>query len=322
MKTSKIHQGYRVIALSLIFVVGLILIGSILIGYYMSVEVTSLTSRERTTMRSSLQEDPWRLDMIGSGRLVNDRIQSQDHELPINYYYSEASELSKDNNTVILVHGLGSNRHELDPYVRHFMDLGFNALTYDQRATNDNPQNGNTYGVLERLDLEAAVQYVREHAPDKVLGLWGESFGGATVGLGLSLASIDDAVDFAILDSPMSEAKGMIMAEVDKMDFPLGHYFYRWASLMTKLRMGFWLGDADVTEQIGSSETPLLVIYSKADTVTPAWMAEGIYEAASGTKERLIFEDASHVFGFYSHPEEYKSAVESFLGNVGVLGAF
>ena len=320
MKKNKKTRASRIIVFSLIFIVGLIVVGSSLIGYYMSVEVTSLTSQEQTAKRESLNEDPWLQEIVASGRKVDDSIQSNGYMLPISYYYSAESQLSRDNNTVILVHGLGGNRHGLDAYVKYFLDLGFNALTYDQRASNDHPQNGNAYGILERLDLEAAVQHVHMHAPDKVLGLWGESFGGATVGLGLAMNSIDELVDFAILDSPMSEARSMIMAELDKMDVPLSGYFYRWASLMTKLRMGFWLGETDVTQHIGASKTPLLVIYSEADTVTPAWMAEGIYDAATATKERLVFEETAHVFSFYTYPEKYKAAVESFLGKIGVLG--
>jgi len=320
MERKKTHRAYRIIAFSLVFIVAIILIGSALIGYYMSVEVTSLTSQERTRKQDSVDEDPWRQEMVASGRLIEDSIPSKGYMLPINYYYSEASNLSKDFNTVILVHGLGSNRHELDPYVKYFMDLGFNVLTYDQRATNDHPQSGNGYGLLESQDLEAAIQHVHNLASDRVLGLWGESFGGATVGLGLTMPSLDDLVDFAILDSPMSEAEAMIMAEVDKMEIPLSGYFYRWASLMTKLRMGFWLGDADVVRHIGLSDTPLLVIYSESDTVTPAWMAQDIYDAATAPKERLVFEDASHVYGFFTYPDEYKAAVESFLGGLGILG--
>lgn len=319
MQRNRKRRPFRILSAILIIIGGILLIGSAVGGYYLSDAITSLTTQEQTALKTPLENDPWTSDMLASGRMLIDTIPSGDYQLPINYYYSEKSAMSQNHDTIILVHGLGSNRHELNPYVKYFLELGFNALTYDQRATNDHPQSNNTFGVLERLDLEAAVKYIREQAPDKVLGLWGESFGGITVGLGLALDTIDDEADFAILDSPVGEAKAMIMAEVNKLEIPLTNYFYRWSELMTKLRLGFWLSDADVPKYIGSSETPLLVIYSKADKITPFWMSEKIFEVASRTKDRLAFEDASHAFSFYTYKGEYKAAVGNFLKEVGVL---
>ena len=286
-------------------------------GWFVSDQATHIVPRESTMMKTNQEKDPWRLKMIAEGRLEDTTIPSQGHDLPVTWYYTEASQGSRDHNTIILVHGLGSNRHNLQDKAEYFLSLGFNALTYDQRETNENPLDENTYGVLERLDLEAAVQAVRKEAPNRIIGLWGESFGGETVGLGLAMESIDQEVDFAILDCPLSEAKHMILSAIEKMGIPWPKYWYRFASLVTRMRLGFSFDDATVKDFIGSSKTPILVIHSEADEITPGFMGKDIYDAVTHERKSILtFKDAKHCEGFHSHTQEYKQAVETFLDKI------
>ena len=59
---------------------------------------------------------------------------------------------------------------------------------------------------------------MEEQAPGQIVGVWGESFGGATAGLALGYEDVDEKVDFLILDCPISSMEWMIEQEMKSMD--------------------------------------------------------------------------------------------------------
>ncbi len=68
------------------------------------------------------------------------------HTIPADYIYAIESQNSKDRPTVILVHGLGDNRYSNYPLAEFFLKQGYNAITYDQRSSNENTAMYTTFG--------------------------------------------------------------------------------------------------------------------------------------------------------------------------------
>lgn len=310
-KKKKHRIGWGLLILFLV-----VILGSMGVGWFVSKQSTQLAERSGTLPSERQLNDPKRAKLIEDERLIVDALPTgRSYDLPVDWYTTEPGVEARDHDTIILVHGLGSCRYDLDAYAHYFLSLDFNVLAYDQRMSNDNPLEENTFGALERLDLETCVKAVRKlQSPGKVLGVWGESFGGATTALGLCMPSIDEKIDFAILDSPLSQAPYMVKDALHDMGIPLVDYFTFWGSVMTKLRLGFSYSDTVVKDHIGGSKTPLLVIYSDADEILPPWMGPEIYDAVKHDKKVLKhFTDAKHAQAFYSDTEEYEEAVEDFL---------
>lgn len=242
------------------------------------------------------------------------------HEIPADYI-SRDGEKNKD--TVILVHGLGGNRVSNYPVAELFLQHGWNVLTYDQRATAENLAEHNTFGYLERYDTINYVSYVDKLLDaDKRIVLWGTSFGGATVGMAMADEFVNSRVCAAILDCPVSSMEDMVRAELESVSedtgLPVG--FLLWTGgLALKRHLGFSLDDAEVTDYIHKSQIPLLVINSKADTVTPQYMGQNIFFAA-GTPNKSIYtvSDSSHANVYFDHRVQYESRVFALIDSTAV----
>lgn len=241
------------------------------------------------------------------------------HTIPVSYLYADPDQADKNCDTVILVHGLGGNRRTSFPIAPIFLENGFNVLTYDQRSSGENTAPHSTFGYLEKFDLIDAIRTVRANAPSKRIGVWGESFGAATIGLALGVNDIDKELDFVILDSPIAEANWLIRESMKQngMDGILGSYFIACGNIVTKLRLGFGYGDLYVPEAVEHIQTPILIINSKADDVTPYFMGEAIYNVIQNDRKRLFtVNDSKHAEIFLDHPEAYRSEIESLIAEI------
>lgn len=237
------------------------------------------------------------------------------HTIPADYLYAEGSGGSRNFQTVILVHGLGGNRYSNYPLAEFFLKSGYNVITYDQRSSNENEAPYTTFGYYERYDLADWVHYLQKKAPEQSIGIWGTSFGGATAGLALGYEGIGEAVDFVILDCPVSSMKWMIEKEMEGMDVGLPVSYMTWCgNLVNRWKLGFGYEDADVSKAVRGAETPVLIINSKKDETTPYFMGKEIYDALPGKGKKLwTVEDSNHAEVWFDHNLEYRQILEKFI---------
>lgn len=241
-----------------------------------------------------------------------------EHRIPADYLYAAESQNSKNFRTVILVHGLGDNRYSNYPQAEFFLENGYNVITYDQRSTNENTARYTTFGYWEKYDLIDWVNYVHDQAPGQEIGVWGASYGGATAGLALGYEGMDEKIDFLILDSPVSSMEWMVEEEMRNMDvgIPVA-YMAWWGNTFNKLILGFSYQDADVARAMKDVKTPVLIINSQQDTLTPVLMGEDIYASLQGeNKEIWTVADSEHCEIWIDYHQEYCDKVESFLSKL------
>lgn len=238
------------------------------------------------------------------------------HMIPADYIYALGAEGNKDNQTVILVHGLGGNRYNNYPLAEMFLQKGYNVLTYDQRSSNENTAQYTTFGYWEKYDLMDYIDYIYSQAPEQVIGVWGASFGGATAGLAMESKEVEDKIDFLILDCPVSNMKWMVEEEMRQMDIGLPiSYMTLCGNIVNKAKLGFNYEDANVCNAITDIEIPVLIINSKADTLTPQFMGQDIYDAITHEGKKMIWtvEDSGHTDMWLDYNQEYRDKVEELL---------
>ena len=309
----------------LITVLLLVLAGFIATTIFIGLAVfdgsTQMTNPEGTSLESieSWLEANWDFD-INEFRdrynIENIRIESTsgDHEIPADLILADGE---KNNDTVILVHGLGGNRIAVYPQARIFLENGYNVLTYDQRSSGENLAEYNTFGYLESNDLKDYVNYLIDLIGGEFeLGVWGNSFGGATAGIYAGSDHANQNLDFVILESAISSKRDMISQQLEQQfgSQLFRDYMLSVGNLFTRVRLGYTFDDADVTNHIRNTELPVMLIHSRADQLTPYYMAEDIYNSIQHD-EKVIFtvEESSHQTVYWDNLIEYEIEVLSFI---------
>lgn len=221
----------------------------------------------------------------------------------------------KKKDTVVVVHGLGENRHQGTEQFELFLSMGYNVLTYDQRGAGENTAPYTTYGVLEHHDTIDCVKYVRGVIGDKKIVLFGKSMGGATAAMTLGDAATAKEISYAILDFPVGSFREMVRKNMkgycpdEYMEDTLG-----WDDLFLHDFLGIGFDQGEVADYVKDTKVPVLIFSSTADEMVPQAQQQGIYDAIQGER-KYIFVDktAGHCGLFYTQPDKYRELVTKFL---------
>lgn len=293
----------------------LLIIGGIGISIFTGKAVfdgyTNVVSREETIKNSQEFKEDYD-DLVKNYKLEKIEIEAQDldHRVPAIF----AKKLG-NKNVAVLVHGMGGTKETIIPIMKTFLELGYDAISYDQRNSGENMAAYNTSGLLEYEDTRAVIDYIREKYQYGKLILWGESYGGLTSVIAASNNSSN--IDYLILESPVSNGFDMIenvMRDISKKQgIPL-NYMIKTGDLYSKVKLGISFSDMDGREYMKNIDIPVLITHSKIDKVTPPYMAEDLYAAKADDKKELItVENYKHASFAYKDREGYKKIVHDFI---------
>ncbi|MCA9473361.1 MAG: alpha/beta hydrolase [Nitrospirales bacterium] len=211
--------------------------------------------------------------------------------------------------TVILMHAVRSNRLGMASRVPFLHDAGYSVLLFDFQAHGESEGETITYGALEKEDVRAAIQYVRQGNPSSQIGLIGFSLGGTAAVL--TDASLQ--ADVLILEAVFSTLDQAIVNRVRQkvgllaplLAYPLlwhFHFFY-----------GIDPAGLRPIDAIHSLPVPTLVIGGTDDQHTLRSETEALFSQAQSPKELWLITGARHQdFHLYA-PAEYETRVRAFL---------
>lgn len=272
---------------------------------------TNVMSREET-LKNSIEFKEDYDNLVKNYKLEKIEIEDQDldHKVPAIFAKREGNK-----NVAVLVHGMGGTKETVAPLMETFLELGYDAIAYDQRNSGENMADFNTSGLLESEDTRAVIDYISEKYQDGKLILWGESYGGLT---SIIAAGKDDTnIDYLILESPVSNGFDMIenvMKDISKKQGVPLDFMIKTGDLYSKAKLGISFSDMDGSEYMKNIEIPVLITNSSTDTITPPYMAEDLYAAKADDKKELITVDGyNHASFSYKDREGYKKIVKDFL---------
>lgn len=227
------------------------------------------------------------------------------------YAYMLKNEVPTDN-WVIISHGYLSGGWAMLNFSRAFYDMGYNLLMPDARGNGRSEGHYVGMGWHDRYDLLDWIDLLNaQHAPRNIV-LYGVSMGGATVMMA-SGEALPDNVRAIVEDCGYTSALDEFTYQLDSLfgmpAFPLMNF----TSVVTRIRAGFWLEEADAVKQVEKSTTPMLFIHGEKDAFVPSDMVYRAYEAASCEKELYVVPEAGHGTSSATVPEEYWAKVEQFV---------
>ncbi len=220
----------------------------------------------------------------------------------------------KPKRVIIAMHGWRSSwQVDYGGIAQFFHDNDCTVLYPDQRGQNDSDGEYIGFGILERHDCLAWINYVTERFGEDIpIYLCGVSMGATTV-LMTSGFELPRNVKGIIADcgftSPHAIWKHVLdnnLGVKEKVTYPIANIICR--------RIANFDGDEYSTlEALESSEKPVLFIHGSDDKFVPIDMTFENYKACSSPKEMLIVPGAAHGMSYITDSKAYEKAVLDFF---------
>jgi fermentation-respiration switch protein FrsA (DUF1100 family) len=119
-----------------------------------------------------------------------------------------------------------------------------------------------------------------------------------------------------ILDCTFSDLPALLAHRL-KQDFGLPAFpLYQLASLVTRLRAGFFLGQIKPKEGLPALQMPIFFTHGAEDDFTPAWMSQELFDLYQGPKKLYLAPGAEHAEAYWSNPQEYARRIGEFLDSI------
>lgn len=223
-----------------------------------------------------------------------------------------------DQPVVLMCHGVGGNRADLNTLASLLAAEGFGLLSFDFRGHGESGGRQTSFGLRESRDVLAAAQYLRDngHLDQRRFVLYGLSMGGAALCLAIRRLKKVHSVDAVVLDSVYARLAPIFKMSVEPWPAWARAIFLLFAYLVSdylfQIPALFVNPDRHVAA-IGPS--PLLVIHSKRDELVPIQHARMLYAAALQPKYYWYLGNSFHADGLLDEPENYRRILRPFFEN-------
>lgn len=226
------------------------------------------------------------------------------------------SSLDSTNGTIILLHGIRSNKEaffELSTFLAH---NGFYSVALDSRAHGKSEGRFCTFGVNEKQDIKYVIDYLinKEHLNN--IGVWGQSLGGA---IGLQAMGFDKRIKFGIIESTFSDFRSIVH---DYFQLNVGFSYKPFLNYLVN-RAGdianFNVDDANPLAYCKEITQPVLVIHgTKDDRININYGKANFSNIKSKHKEFLEVENANHLNVWKTGGTTYFKKVLQFMNENSV----
>lgn len=238
---------------------------------------------------------------------------TSDDELKLHAIYLKADE--NTNKNVIMAHGYMGTAEAMADYAKMYHDLGYNVLVPDARGHGESEGDYIGFGWPERKDYLLWIdKLIDENGQNAEITLYGLSMGAATVMM-TSGESLPENVKAIVEDCGYSSVSDELSYQLKDMfnlpSFPL----IQVTSLITKIRAGYFFGEANAVAQLKKNNLPMLFIHGDTDDFVPYEMLQQNYDATNGPKEKYVVHGAGHAEAYKKNPAQYKKVITEFLEN-------
>jgi uncharacterized protein len=213
--------------------------------------------------------------------------------------------------TIIVCHGAGANKGNFIWFLGPLAHHGYNVAFFDFRAHGASTGRTTTYGIRERRDVLAVVDWLKRERPQQskiIVGL-----GSSQGAMALALAAGEDRrIDAVILDSPFTSPYELAHHHARRVPV-LGPAFVDiiMAGMSAQTGTNFFTASA-VKAVAAMGNRPVMVIHGDQDIGMPSLHSQKIYDAAPGPRE-IWFGPGPHSNIVTTDQREYEQRVFAFL---------
>jgi len=215
--------------------------------------------------------------------------------------------------TLIICHGLGANRSNFLPYVQVGDALGANVLIFDFRGHGDSDGHTVTIGYKEKLDVLAAVKYLREERPNQSRQVFAIGISMGSAALIRAAAEVDPPLDGIIVDSSFASAQDLTNRVLSQYPSAVRPFIAGPGVPLACLHAGCWLPDVRPIDDIARVRAPLLMIHDQGDDLMILENAQKLFNQALKPKKLWVTRNGSHGSSFFGARQDYLQTVRDFF---------
>lgn len=216
--------------------------------------------------------------------------------------------------TAIIAHGYTGKAKDMGAYAKLYHDrLGFNVLLPDARGHGQSEGSYIGFGWHERRDYLGWIQRVAEETDGEAqIVLHGVSMGGATV-LMTAGETLPPEVKAIVSDCAYTSVSAELAYQLRRMYRLPSFPFLQGASLVSRVKAGYFFGEASALRQVRKAKVPILFIHGDADTFVPYFMLDQLVQACGGPKETFVVRGAGHGTSYDTDKAGYIGRVSRFI---------
>lgn len=217
--------------------------------------------------------------------------------------------------TVVLVHESGATRADRDRGLLHlqrdYVRRGFSVFAFDLRAHGESGGKRDTLGCQERLDVQAAVAYVRRRSGRTPILLHGFGYGAS-----LAIDAVARGVDVAgiVADSPFATMRSFLRARHRHIPAPV----FQASIWMARRLMKCDPHALNPIQSIEKVQVPVLFVHSQVDDVVPASHTLNLSAASLDPRMRvwIVDDHIGHGTAYLDQPDAYLRRCLQFVDEV------
>jgi pimeloyl-ACP methyl ester carboxylesterase len=238
------------------------------------------------------------------------------------WYIPAANGAGATGATVVLVHGWHINKSDVIKFAVPF-HADFNVVAFDLRNCGRSSRTEATFGLREKLDLEAIIDWLERTKRPAHIAVMGCSVGGAAAVLA---AAIDKRIEALILDSTHARVEDVVARQLEVAEHQPSLPGTPAILLGIWLRTGLNVRDANPINIIGTlGRRPILLLHGTADLIdVPERSVDANYRAAQAAgvpAELHMCEGGTHGMTIDACPADWGRWSVDFLNRVFGLAA-
>jgi len=229
----------------------------------------------------------------------------------INTYLLD-SNLPETKATVIILHGIGACKETQLGRARILADAGIATAVLDLRAHGRSGGEYCTFGYCEKNDIHDLVDRLLVEHPERPVGIWGISLGGA---IALQEMGMDPRIRFGIIESTFDEFEKVAVEYGADFMFGLRSKWLTDRVLAKSGQIAHF--DPDMVKPVVSAQqihVPVLFMHGDNDDKIPIEFNRRNFEAvASPDKQWITVSGADHLNVWQKGGDALEQRVQHFL---------
>jgi len=205
---------------------------------------------------------------------------------------------------IIVCHGYPADKGDV-LRLATFLKDDYNLFFFDFRRMGRSGGTCSTIGDKERLDLAAAITYLKKRGFKKI-GAFGFSMGGAVI---IMLNSPD--IKAAVTDSAFATLEGMVHTAYGNLGW-LRFPFVFFTKIHSRIFLNLDIGSVSCLKTMKSLRFPIFLIHAESDEIVSVDNAFLLHKA--NPESRLwVIPDALHGQNYSLRPDEYEDKILNFF---------